>query len=106
VWGVLWEIPVSELDLLDEGEGSGYRRTMLEVTTTSEPTIQAWVYVATAPDTTGSLKPYTWYLRFLVEGAVEHQLPDDYIHELRQLPGNSDLDRDRDAKKRALSCGE
>jgi gamma-glutamylcyclotransferase (GGCT)/AIG2-like uncharacterized protein YtfP len=106
VWGVLYEIPDAELPILDRGEGKGYTRSHLRVTTGSGQSVDAWVYVAREPDTSGKLKPYTWYTRFLVEGAIEHRLPDEYVRTLRALAADPDPDQARDTERRALSCGE
>jgi len=106
VWGVLYEIPGGDLKTLDQGEGKGYARCCLPVVTRGGRCLDAWVYLADAPDETGKLKPYTWYTRFIVEGAIEHQLPNDYVERLRSIAAEPDPDRTRDAAMRALSCGD
>ena len=44
------------------------------------------------------LKPLDWYTRFVVEGAREHGLPEDYIARLALTPSVSDADTGRRAK--------
>ena len=55
-------------------------------------------------DSNQTLTPYTWYKRFLVEGAREHSLPEDYIAELDRIDAVADTDERRDREKRALAC--
>jgi hypothetical protein len=64
----------------------------------------AWVYVAIRPDNHSALQPYTWYKRFLVEGAREHFLLPSYIAELETIVAIEDPDRRRDRQKRELTC--
>lgn len=90
VWGVLYKIPQNALQKLDQIEG-GYDRRKLEVTRAPGEKVEApgekveaFVYVSTKTD--DSLKPFDWYKSFIVEGAREHKLPDEYIQELEALP--------------------
>ncbi len=103
VWGVLYAISKADLDRLDKGE-AGYRRIQSHVQTQDGTSIDAWVYVASAPDSDPVLQPYTWYKRFLVEGAREHSLPADYIAALDRIEAIPDPDPGRDLKRRALEC--
>jgi gamma-glutamylcyclotransferase len=103
VWGVLYTIPGGELAKLDKGEG-GYRRVSLSVRLPDGTSTDAWVYVAKKPDNDPALRPYTWYKRFLVEGAREHSLPADYIARLDGIAAIQDTDGDRDRQKRSLAC--
>jgi cation transport regulator ChaC len=102
-WGVLYVIPDEDLPTLDAGE-VGYRRVPLTVRRTDNMDSQAWVYIASEPSNNPALRPYTWYKRFLVEGAREHSLPADYIAELENIVGVQDANRARDRRKRALAC--
>jgi hypothetical protein len=102
VWGVLYAVPDGDLDKLDKGEG-GYRRVRLFLRLVDNTSIDAWVYVAKKPKD-DPLRPYTWYKRFLVEGAREHSLPEDYIAELDRIDAVADTDERRDREKRALAC--
>jgi gamma-glutamylcyclotransferase len=103
VWGVLYTIPDADLDKLDKGEG-GYRRVRLSLRLTDNSSTDAWVYIAKKPKDDPALRPYTWYKRFLVEGAREHSLPDYYIAELEHIDAVADTDERRDRQKRALAC--
>jgi len=103
VWGVLYTIPDADLDKLDKGEG-GYRRVRLSLRLMDNTSTDAWVYVAKKPKDDPTLRPYTWYKRFLVEGAREHTLPPEYIVDLERIEATQDPDPQRDREKRALAC--
>ena len=103
IWGVLYSIPDADLAVLDQGE-VGYRRVQLPVTTSDGARREAWVYIASTPSPQAGLRPFTWYKRFLVEGAREHALPPDYIEALENIDAVEDTNQGRDRRKRALSC--
>ena len=103
VWGVMYSIPDAELHLLDDGE-IGYKRVTLPVRTTDNAESHAWVYIASPPNTGDGLRPYNWYKRFLVEGAIEHTLPPAYTATLESIDAVQDTDAARDRRKRALVC--
>jgi hypothetical protein len=103
VWGVLFEISEEDLSELDRGEGPGYRRERVTVRTKTRETL-SWIYTAVRPVKTKTLRPHAWYKRFLVEGAREHGLPDDYVRTLETIESSEDPDKSRDAAKRQLTC--
>lgn len=76
--GVLFEIPMTQRDALDEAEGAtlrgGYRRcdAFPVRLVGGDGTITASTYLATKTDR--SLKPYDWYLALVIAGAREHGL--------------------------------
>ena len=78
VWGVLYEIDDEEKPCLDreEGLGYGYDEKLVEVDLDGQA-VSAWTYYATRIDET--LLPYEWYKDFVVQGAMEHRLPEEYI---------------------------
>jgi gamma-glutamylcyclotransferase len=104
VWGVLYEVDDTDLARLDKGEGTGYKRSKVTVRTADGIPVEAWVYIATKPITTHELRPYTWYKRFLVEGAQEHLIPPEYITRLREIDAMIDPDSKRHGEKWALPC--
>lgn len=103
VWGVLYSIPDDELPALDTGEGPGYRRVQLHVESSAGP-IDAWVHVATRPSNDPTLRPYSWYKRFIVEGARSHGLPAGYIAKLEAIDAVEDPDLAWDQNRRSLTC--
>ena len=94
VHGVLFEISVSEKKRLDTVEGlhQGYDEKMVEVVTASG-VIPAVTYFATVIDK--FRRPYEWYKRFVVEGAIEHGLSEQYVQELQAIESIEDPDIDR-----------
>jgi cation transport regulator ChaC len=83
-YGVLHLITSEEFDRLDstEGVGSGYyRRHSVEVVDRNGEKVAAWIYVS--PHGVAGRKPSARYLALLLEGAIEHEVPDDYLRELR-----------------------
>jgi gamma-glutamylcyclotransferase len=98
VYGVLYEIPVGEKRALDqaEGLGNGYETKNTEVTFTGAPRM-ATIYFAI--DIDPYLKPYTWYKAFVVGGAKEHNLPEEYIELLAEADAMEDPDRERHDKR-------
>ena len=61
-----------------------------------------WVHIADFVN--DGLRPYSWYKRFILEGARAHGLPQDYIASLEVIEAAEDDDRDRDLRWRAMSC--
>ncbi len=100
VWGVLYTISEPHLKVLDEGEGPGYYREKLRLCTPDGE--EAWVYLAHRSAKDSTLRPYSWYKRFLVEGAREHSLPASYIDALERIEADEDRDVKRDREKRSL----
>jgi len=104
VWGVLYTIPDADLATLDRGEGTGYHRARMPVRINGNEMTEAWVYLASRPSNDTSPRPYSWYKRFLVEGAREHSLPAQYIATLENIEAVHDTDGARDQQRRALAC--
>ncbi len=71
--------------------------------TTDQTATDAWIYIAREPSADSALRPYSWYKRFLVEGAREHGLPIAYIEALESVEATQDRDEQRDREKRALA---
>lgn len=84
VHGVLYEIPFHEKVMLDRAEGLGYGYEQIEIEVSQgERSISAVAYVATSVDST--LRPFDWYHAHVVDGALEHGLPAEYIAGLRSV---------------------
>jgi gamma-glutamylcyclotransferase (GGCT)/AIG2-like uncharacterized protein YtfP len=95
VYGVLFSIAVEDEASLDREEGldRGYRKDRQVRVTTADGEKTAVAYIATEKDPT--LLPYDWYRDFVVEGALEHGLPEDYVTWLRTFQSQPDPDRRR-----------
>jgi hypothetical protein len=63
-----------------------------------------FTYVAEEAHIERDLPPYSWYTRFVIEGAKQHNLPPDYIAKVEAVPDTADPDKKRDAENRAITC--
>jgi AIG2 family protein len=101
VYGVVFEVSQRERAALEtaEGLGRGYQEELVEVITT-EGTCDAITYIATRKEPV--LRPYHWYKALVVAGAVEHNLPEDYVEWLRAFEAQEDPRADRRATNEAL----
>jgi len=85
-YGVLHLITSEEFDRLDRTEGVGngyYQRRSVAVIDRDGASTSAWTYVS-SHGVTGR-RPSARYLGLLLEGAIEHEVPEDYLRELRAL---------------------
>jgi gamma-glutamylcyclotransferase len=81
VWGVVFKIPAFKKTVLDGFEGLGYGYQDAEVvviTPTGEP-LHVRTYVADPGFICEKLAPYSWYMAYVLAGAIEHGLPPGYI---------------------------
>ena len=81
VWGVVFEISPGERPRLDayEGIGRGYVEKMATVIDAAGNRHPVFLYAAQDSHIDPELRPYSWYKRFVVEGARQHHLPENYI---------------------------
>lgn len=102
--GVLFEIDAGERNALDkfEGAGKGYDRINEFSVTTSEETVNATTYLASA--TQNDLLPFDWYLAVVIAGALEHELGDDHHNLLRANAHVIDVDMTRKTRTAALKA--
>ena len=81
VWGVIFDITDDEKPILDkfEGLGKGYDELKLRVISDLGE-IECVCYIACDEKyLDNSLQPYDWYKECCLVGAMEHNLPKDYI---------------------------
>ena len=103
--GVLFKIPITELDRLDECEGvnNGYERCdafpvrLLD----DDRIVKAKTYLAESPDT--GLKPYHWYIALVIAGASEHRIGFDYIADLWSVESTPDPVPNRKSRLKAIN---
>ncbi|WMN61114.1 gamma-glutamylcyclotransferase [Pseudoalteromonas xiamenensis] len=96
VFGVVYALSESEKRQLDAIEGDRYECVEVCVSTQDGQHLNAFAYVANTHN--DKLKPYSWYLNHVVQGAYEAQVPDSYMAMLKQTPVQEDQDELR-AKK-------
>ncbi len=75
-WGVLYLLKGSELDLLDRIE-IGYERMGVHVRQRDGTMIEAVTYVS--QELTNDPRPSREYKEYVLSGAREHDLPQDYL---------------------------
>lgn len=101
VYGVVFEIPLDQLESLDKAEGvnNGYHHEYrLPVRLNDGTIIEMLAYVADSNAIDDSLNPYDWYYKLVISGAEQHQLPKDYISFLKAIPYRKDPEPNRDTK--------
>lgn len=87
-WGGIFTIAMGEREQLDryEGRGHGYDRIddfcVYRMDTHSYTRVNTYI----ASETNSSLCPYDWYLMLVLSGAIQNELPGEYIEELRGVP--------------------
>ncbi len=98
VYGVLFEIDVSERAILDRFEGypNGYRRDDHFIVETADDMnrLEVSTYIAADNAIDEGLKPFDWYLALIIAGVVQHKLPDNYLEALMNIECVRDPDRD------------
>ena len=99
VFGVVFEIATTEKTDLDraEGLGLGYEEKYVQVTGPDKKSMRAITYYATNIES--SLKPYQWYKEHVLRGAIENELPPDYIAEIEKIEPVDDPDQNRHEKE-------
>ena len=99
VYGIVFELKISQLHILDryEGLGEGYEQKSVQVGTPDSGTLGALTYYATEIDS--SLKPYQWYKEHVLYGANEHNLPKNYINQIENVAAIPDLNASRHEKE-------
>ena len=100
--GVIFEIELSERQLLDqhEGVGFGYRRDDAFAVEGSPSLTSS--YLGTALDET--LRPYDWYLATVIAGAEHHGLDAEHIAALRRILFLDDTELDRRTRVAAIKA--
>lgn len=96
VWGVLFELTDEDLASLDRSEGyqvgrdkseNSYERRTCTIRLMDGTTRECMTYFATAQ--AGQHLPNTAYKKLIVDGAIENQLPEEYLVALRNIVTNS-----------------
>lgn len=107
VWGVLFNIDNKEKPLLDkaEGLGFGYNEDKLTFLGDMDYPHAAQIYVADSKAINNDLLPYDWYKEFIVTGAIQNQLPPEYISQLQSIICIDDPDEERKLKNYSILSG-
>ncbi len=107
-FGVVFEIPENERQLLDHAEGYGYiRDDAYSVTLTrSDRRFTTSTYLAADDHIATNLYPFCWYRALIIAGAEQHRLPQDYVADLRAQAFQPDPDPHRASRKEAIGVLE
>ena len=95
VMGVVFDICETEKPILDEKEslGYGYEIKTVELFTSSNEKIDAYLYYAIQIDPT--LKPFHWYKQHVLRGAKEYDLPVHYVAQIDEVESIDDPSDER-----------
>lgn len=95
VTGVVFDIHRMEKPALDRAEDLdyGYGEKSVQVLTIQGELLQTRTYYALRTD--NSLKPFHWYKEHVVQGAREHDLPEEYIQTIERVVSVSDPQSER-----------
>ena len=106
VWGAVYEIEPADKSRLDraEGLGLGYVERVVEVDAPVGP-ISATTYVASPDAIRSDLHPFSWYKDSVVAGAIEHELPLEYVGAIRAARVVQDPNEDRAAENARVLSG-
>lgn len=100
VHGALYTLEAKDWAALDAQE-SGYRRVEVKVATPDGDCI-ATTYVAETID--ASLKPFDWYVDYVIAGAKEIGLSPEYLDQFNAIEMQEDTDIERSAKHKAITA--
>lgn len=97
VWGVIFEIDDNQKSNLDaaEGLGAGYNEATCTIFDSVGNGYRAQIYIADPDATDNSRRPYDWYRQYILTGARENDLPQDYVEQLESIEFEVDADHER-----------
>jgi len=104
VWGVVYDLSTLEKAKLDafEGLGKGYDDLEVVLNLPNGEDLRALTYVAHPDSVREGLAPYSWYKAYVLAGATEYELPQEYIAEaIAPIGTTDDPNRERHAKEMA-----
>ena len=104
VWGVVYEIDDKDKTSLDKAEGleSGYNEVMVDVNIIDNRKLKSQTYIADKEFIDSKLSPYHWYKEFIITGAIENNLPKDYIEKLKEISSQDDTNNERKLKNESI----
>ncbi len=96
IYGVLYEIDDSDKKVLDdiEGLGSGYNDKKVLIKMLKGEVAEAFTYYAISIQK--GLKPFKWYKNHVLVGALENNLPKQYIEFIKNVESIPDLNKHRE----------
>ncbi len=102
VHGVIYSIHKDDLKRLDSFEGlnDGYKKENVDIIKANGEKVKAFTYLATRIDE--SLLPFRWYKYHVLHGAVENDLPPDYISFIDSFNSVADPDKENAADELSI----
>lgn len=100
VHGVLAEIPRRSRAVLHRAE-QGYDLCQIEVTTPAGKA-EAHAFMARPEWLDSALRPFCWYKQYVLHGALQHELPAEYVAGIRNVLSVADADVSRAAVNRQV----
>jgi len=97
LWGVVYELSRRDKKILDgfEGLGRDYFERIVEVEAVDGALHRAWIYTANPVHIDATVLPWSWYKRFVLEGALQHGFPRDYVAAIERVEALDDPDHAR-----------
>jgi cation transport regulator ChaC len=90
VWGVIYLCNPTAMTQLDRYEGvmgGHYVKVSVTVELEDGSLCDAETYIAGEDYIVSEGTPDDWYLDFILTGAIQHELPEDYIADIKRLAG-------------------
>jgi hypothetical protein len=100
VWGAIYQLKHADKQRLVQGEG-GYHEVPLRLPVDGELKL-GFTFVANPDRIDTHLVPYTWYKRYVLAGAKEHDFPPAYIAEIEAVKSRQDPKCARSAEHEPL----
>ncbi|WP_448549382.1 gamma-glutamylcyclotransferase family protein [Thalassotalea fusca] len=100
VFGRLYQLSDEDKSTLDAIEGSGYTCQRVSVKNNSGELIQAYCYIAI--NINRAMRPFDWYLTHILQGAIEADLPSDYVSYLSLINTVEDPNMQRKSSELAI----
>lgn len=103
VWGVIHKLDYKEKFILDWHEtlGYGYQLICFKVEIGGKlETVHTYMVNESRYKEVG--KPYSWYLKFVVAGAIQNHFPQNYISGLLDLDSEKDMNLSRSSENEMI----
>ena len=104
MYGAVFELTERQSNALDRFEGPHYERQTIPLSLGGNE-VEAFAYVALSHAIDTALRPYPWYLAFVLHGAEVNQLPKHYVEAIRRQPTIIDPDPKRQAVNDRILSG-
>lgn len=103
VWGIIHKFDRKEKFILDWHEtlGYGYQLICFQVKLNGN-TETVHTYIVNESRFKRNGRPYSWYLKLVIAGAIQNQFPEAYINKIKAIGSVSDRNADRRLKNERI----